>query len=199
MTDFNFDFNKAVVETFESKYLTPGNHSVKVSEVKSGVSSLKQSPYIEITVQDQKGLTCSQQFYLTTTAGPSGKSAMDITSANLVILVAAAIVADVTTEDGKNAAKAKIGNVTSIDALVKQITTLTVGKNIAIHLNGKIINPTDTTKKDWIKAEFATGVFAVPVASIGKLKADVKIKGEYSTPNTNGASAVSAPTSTTTW
>ncbi len=189
--ELNFDFNNTVVETFESKYLTPGNHTVKVSEVKSGVSSQKQSPYLEVEIVDQKGLTCSQQFYLTTVAGPSGKSAMDITSANLVILVAAATGADITTDDGKTAAKTKIGNVTSIEDLVKKISTLTVGKSIAIHLDGKIINPTDTTKKDWVKAEFGTGVFAVPVANIGKLKQEPKIKGTYST-TTQGT-----PTTTT--
>lgn len=170
MSELNFDFNTTVVETFESKYLEPGCQVVKVSEIKQGLSSLKQSPYLEVVVENEHGLNASQQYYLNTTPGSSGKSAMDITSAQLVILVAACIGVDITTEEGKSVAKAKIGAVKSIDELVGKISTICVGKTFAIRLTGKWINPTDMTKKDWIKAEFSNGIFAVPTAKLGQLK-----------------------------
>ena len=64
-----FNFNDVTVETNVSNYLKPGNFTVKTTEEKSGESSQKKSPYVEVVIVDNEGKTCSQQYYLNTAVG----------------------------------------------------------------------------------------------------------------------------------
>lgn len=175
----NFDFNSVSVESGK-QYLQPGNHLVKTSEVKNGVSSQKGTPYVEVTVTDKSGATCSNQYYLSTEVGEGKqKSAFDISGPAIVRLVAATNNLDANTEEGKNKAKALLGNITSPESLATKLSTLMVGKEFGLHLDGKWVNPTDTTKQSWIKAEFGGGSnFAVPASKFGTLTTNVKVKGE---------------------
>ena len=160
-----FDFNSATAES-GSKYLEPGIHTVKVSEIKSGESSQKKTPYVEISIQDSTGASCSQQYYLSTNAGPSGKSAWDINKNAILQLVMAATGLD------EVSAKGKMPQAKTPEELAAKLSTIIVGKTIAIHLRGEWINPTDASKKPWIKAEFGNYKFAVPADRIGELKHD---------------------------
>ena len=197
MSEFNF--NEVVIEEAGSKYFTPGNYVVKTTKVEDGLSSQKQTPYVKVTVADQGGQTCENEYYLSTTVKEgSTKSAMDITAPNLVRLVAAANNLDINTEDGKTKAKALIGSFKTPAELAQKLTTLLVGKPFAIHLGGKWVNPTDTTKKSWIKAEFGSGNFAVPAKDIARLVANPKIKGENASATTPTGTA-GIPTATATW
>jgi len=196
MSELNFNFNDVKVEIFESKYLEPGNYVVKTTKVAKGVSSGKSSPFIEIFVEAEDGLTANHKYYLTSTPGASGKSALDITSSQLVILVAAANNLDINSEEGKTKAKSLIGQVKSIDELIGKVASLLVGKSFALKLNGKWVNPTDVTKKPYIIAEFAGGVFALPTSELANLKPfdpSKGIKGEPGSSVTANSASTGLP------
>lgn len=180
-----FDFKDATVENGNvNNYLAPGIYKVKVSEIKSGLSSQKQSPYIEFTVSDESGATCSQQYYLTTIPGPSGKSAWDISKNAILQIVMAATNSDEAT------AKAKMPAASNQDELAAKLSTILVGKSFAIHLAGEWVNPQDTSKKSWVKSVFGGYKFAVPSDRISELKHNPEkhIKG------TNASAANEEPT-----
>jgi len=166
-------FDDAVISTGNTNnYLEVGNHKVKVTKVEKGLSSKAQSPYVEITVADERGYTCSQQYYLNTKVSEGKKqSAWNISSAAILTLVAAA---NNTDEAG---AKSKLAGMTgeNIDA---KLASLLVGKAFGITLNGKWINPEDTAKNSWVKAEFGSYLFAVPADKMDKLSKKPYIKGE---------------------
>lgn len=169
-----FDFNNVEISN-GNQYLSPGKYLVKVIEVKSGKSSQKGTPFVEVIVADKTGATATKQWYLSTSVKEgSTKSAMDISAQEIVQIVAAANNLDMNTEEGKNAAKAKLGSFASeqdmLDKLPTRLAILLVDKEFALKLNGKWVNPTDTSKKPWIKAEFAGGKFAVPVNKFADLR-----------------------------
>lgn len=182
-----FDFKDATVENGNvNNYLAPGIHKVKVTEIKSGLSSQKQSPYIEFTVSDENNATCSQQYYLTTTPGNSGKSAWDISKNAILQIVMAATNSDEAT------AKSKMPTANNQDELAAKLSSMLVGKQFAIHLAGEWVNPTDTSKKSWIKSVFGGYKFAVPTDRIGELKHNPEkhIKGENASANSGNAPEV---------
>lgn len=162
------------------QYIEPGVHIVKIKEVKSGLSSQKQSPYVEFVVEDNTKATCSHQYYLNTEPGLSGKSAWDISKNAILQLIMAGTNTDEAT------AKSKMPMVKSGEELAMKLSTLLVGKTIGLHLAGKWVNPTDTSKNPWIKAEFAGYKFAVPADRVGELKHD-------STKHIKGAPATNVP------
>ena len=160
-----FDFNDATTETSGNKYLEPGIHpSVMVSEITSGVSSQKQSPYVQITVQDSTGATCSNNYYLNTTPGKSGISAWQISKNAILQLVMAATNSDETT------AKGKMPKAVDGTELATKLSTILVGKKFAIQLSGEWVTPNDPEKTSWIKSVFGNYTFAVPTADVNKLK-----------------------------
>ena len=160
-----FDFNDATAES-GSKYLEPGIHEVVVSEVKDGESSQKKTPYVEISVKDSTGASCSQQYYLNTVPGPSGVSAWQISRNAILQLVMAA------TNSDEVSAKGKMPKAANATELASKLSAIIVGKKFAIQLNGKWVNPTDSSKKPWIKAEFGNYTFAVPTDKANTLKYD---------------------------
>lgn len=189
------NFNDAAISTGStSNYMEPGNYIVKVTKVEKGLSSKAQSPYVEITVTNEKGATCAQQYYLNTAVAEGKKqSAWNISASAILTIVAAA---NNTDEAG---AKSKLAglNGENIDA---KLATLLVGKPFAMTLNGKWINPEDTAKKSWIKAEFGSYLFAVPVDKFDKLSKKVYVKGEDLSVSNNNNSHVEVSTpSTTVW
>jgi hypothetical protein len=173
-----FDFNDATAES-GSKYLEPGIHEVMVSEIKSGESSQKKTPYVEITVKDSTGASCSQQYYLSTVPGASGISAWQISRNAILQLVMAATNSDEIT------AKGKMPKAANAEELATKLSTMLVGKKFAIQLNGKWVNPTDTAKKPWVKAEFGNYTFAVSLDKKHTLRFD-------SSKNIKGSAAPSA-------
>ena len=180
----NYDFSDASIDT-GSKYLDPGVHAVTISEVKNDLSSQKKTPYIEFSIQDKSGLSANHQYYLTTSAGPSGKSAFDISKNAILQLVMAGMNID------SDTAKTHLVGLATPEAMAQKLSSLLVGKQIAIHLSGKWINPSDTTKKPWLKAEFAGYKFVVPLAQIDELSHNPEkhIKGAPIAAETAGAVA----------
>lgn len=182
------NFDGASISTGGGNYLEVGNHKVKVTEVKKGNSSKQQTPFVQITVADEAGVTCSQDYYLTTTIKEGSKqSAWQISAAAILTIVVAA---NSTDEAG---AKAKLVGMNSDNIDVK-LSSLLVGKTFAITLNGKWINPEDLEKKSWVKAEFGSYLFAVPVADMDKLSKKKYIKGSADNRASNsGVTTSSAP------
>lgn len=170
------DFNDAKVGT-GNKYLEPGIHNVKVTKVEAGKSSQKQTPYVEITVTDPTGATCSQQYYLSTTVKEgSNVSAFSISKDAILQILMASTGADEAT------AKSKLVGITT-DNIAAKLASIVIGKPFAMHIAGEWVNPTDTTKKSFVKGVFGTYKFAVPSARITELKHDPAkhIKGKSAT------------------
>lgn len=168
----NLDFNQAEISKLTGGYLEPGNHIVKVTEIKKGESTLKKTPFIAITVQDKDENKCTHDYYLSTDIKDGAeRSAWSITSSALLTLVCA--VNNITEE----VAKTKLTGI-SLENIDVKMSALLVGKEFAIHLDGKWVNPSDTSKKPWIKSNFGSFLFAVPVKDIAKLSKKQFIKGE---------------------
>jgi hypothetical protein len=152
----SLDFSEAALEV-GTTYMSPGVHVVKITEVKAGLSSQKNTPYVEFTVSDKTGQTASQQYYLTTTIKEgSTKSAFDISKNAILQLIMSSLNVDEVT------AKTKLVGITT-ENIATKLATLLVGKTLAIRLNGQWVNPTDTNKKSWVKAIFGTGKFTATV------------------------------------
>jgi hypothetical protein len=174
----DFNFENAEIAKSTGGYLEPGNHIVKVTEVKKGESSQQHTPFLAVTVEDKDKNKCVQEYYLNTEV-KEGKqqSAFSISSSALLTLVCAAN--NLTAE----AAKVKLTGI-SIGNIEAKFAGLLVGKEFAIHLDGKWVNPTDTSKKPWVKANFGSYLFAVPTKDIDKLSKKQYIKGEPATATT---------------
>ncbi len=193
MSDLSFD--GAAISTGGGNYLEVGNHRVKVSEVKKGVSSKQATPFVEITVVGEGGETCSQQYYLTTTIKEGSKqSAWQISAAAILTLVAAANNCDEAT------AKSKLAGMNG-DNIDSKLSSLLVGKPLGLTISGVWVNPEDMDKKSWVKGVFGSYLFAVPVNDMSKLSTKKYIKGSAdnrasnstnSTPATESAAPVSS-------
>ena len=122
-----FDFQSAEVSKSNFKEtIKPGIHIVKTVSVTNGVSSQKQAPYLEFTVEDTTGAELKQQYYLSTTVNPGKqKSAWDISKNAILSLVASAYTLDETT------AKSKMPNAKSAEELASKLAVLLVGKEFS--------------------------------------------------------------------
>lgn len=160
-------FDGATVETGgNNKYLSPGIHIVKVTEIKQGLSSQKSSPYVEVKVEDSTGAACSQQYYLTTTVKEgSTKSAWDISRNAILQLIMAVTGSDEAT------AKSKLVGITD-ENIATKLSAFMLAKPFAIHIAGKYVTPSDPAKKSWVKGEFGNYKFATTVARAAELKHD---------------------------
>jgi hypothetical protein len=187
--ELSFD-DAAVVagEGFTSKYMAVGNHKVVITEVTKGLSSAKQSPFVQITVENEAKETCSQQYYL-------NGGAWNISKDNILTIVSAALGVDEVT------AKSSLTGLTgeNVDA---KLATLLVGKRIGINLSGEWINPTDTTKKSFVKSVFGKSgrgfLFAVPLNKFETLNPTPYIKGSdmsVKTPVAHTQKGISEPVS----
>ena len=139
-----FDFsNVDVQQGFEQKYLSPGNNVVTFTEITSGLSSQKQSPYVKITVTGDKGMTCSTDFYL-------NEGAFNISANTFFKYIAYANGLDLATDEGK--IKGMLAGVTSPEQLSNKLSSLLVGKSLAMIIKGEWVNPSDLEKKSWVKS-----------------------------------------------
>lgn len=173
----DLSFEGAEISKGGSKYLEPGIHNVKVTEVTKGVSTQQKSPYVRITVANEAGESCSQDYYLSTEV-KEGKttSAWNISKSAILTIITAATGLDEATAKSK-----LVGiNTENIDA---KLSNILVGKPFAIKLNGKWIHPTDASKKPWVKAEFGSYLFAVPVNRTPELGTKIVIKGDAPSPS----------------
>lgn len=146
-----------------TNYASVGNHKVKVTEVVGGLSSQKQSPYVRITVQNEAGETCTQDYY-------TNGGAWNISKSAILTIIAAATGTDEAT------AKTKLVGMTT-ENIATKLATMLVGKQFGITLNGEWVNPTDTQKKSFVKSVFGSYLFAVPADQMNKLSTKPYIKG----------------------
>jgi len=158
-----FNFNDA--EESKSKYLNPGIHTVKITQVVDGVASTG-APFLEFSIEDKEGLGCNSRLYINTTAKTEGgKSAWDITKIAIVNLIAA--INNISFDE----AKAKLPAASSAAQLSAELAKMTVGKPFDIRLSGKEIQGKDG-KPNWTKAEFNFGKGSVAPANSGTLTFD---------------------------
>lgn len=187
-----FDFNNAELNKNSYKEtIKPGIHIVKVVSITNGLSTQKQAPYLEITVESVDGSELKQQYYLSTTVNPGKqKSAWDISKNAILSLVAASNNLDEAT------AKTKMPNAKSAEELAQKLAILMTGKEFRLKVNGEEKISQKGTK--YVASNFANGVFCEPKAvSDSKLvfNADKNIKRLAIEPSsiTEAASAFSQP------
>jgi len=141
--------------------------NLKISDVTSGESAIKKSPYIilhTIGENGEKGST--KEMYLSTTIN-EGKtaSAWTITARNLVNIIKSI------TNKSEEDAKASI-NAGSISDLVQKLSTLLVGRPFRGVFYGKEIAASGEGKKNWIKAHLQYTESMKVAKSASKLKFD---------------------------
>ncbi|MFM5883686.1 hypothetical protein, partial [Methanobrevibacter gottschalkii] len=86
---FNFE-NAEVSKGNYKETIKPGISIVKIIAITNGLSTQKQTPYLEFTVEDNQGSELKQQYYLSTVVNPGKqKSAWDISKNAILALVAA--------------------------------------------------------------------------------------------------------------
>jgi len=152
-----FDFKEAEV-TKGSAYkevIKPGISVVKVTSITNGLSSQKQSPYLEITVEEADGSELKQQYYLNTVVGEGKtKCAWDISKNAILSLVAAANNYDEVT------AKTKMPNAQNAEELASKLSLLLVGKDFKLKVIGE--EKIAQSGKRYVASSFAQGVFCEP-------------------------------------
>jgi len=155
-------------EKFVNKYMSPGNHKVKVIEVVKGLSAQKGSPFVRITVENEAKETCSNEYYL-------NGGAWNISKSSILTVVTAALNTD------EAAAKSKLDGLTS-ENIDSKLSSLLVGKHLAMTISGEWVNPSDTSKKPFVKSVFGRSgagyFFALPLNRFNELNSKVYIKGE---------------------
>lgn len=176
--ELSFD-DAVIAEGKTNNYMEVGNHKVKTIKVEKGLSSQKQSPYVEITVANEAEQTCAQKYYINGGAWNISKSA-------ILTIVAAANNCD------QETAKTKLAGLTG-ENIDTKLSTLLMNKPFGITINGEWVNPTDTSKPSFVKGVFGSYLFAVPVDKMDKLSKKPYIKGEnMSVPKEEGKAIVSA-------
>lgn len=169
------NFSSAVeVKTNENipAFLAPGNHIVTITEVKKGESSKKNTPFVEISVVDKNNAKCSHMYYLT-------EGTMPYTTRAILTLIEAAL--DCTEE----VALTKVIGL-STENIDMKLSSLLVGKEIAINIAGEEVVPTEVDKSKWVKSVFGGFIFARPVKDISKLSTKIHIKTAAITDSTVG-------------
>jgi len=148
-----FGFENAEVSKGNYKEtIKPGISLVKTTTITNGLSSQKQTPYLEITVEDAHGAELKQQYYLSTTVNPGKqKSAWDISKNAILALVASAMNLD------EVSAKAKMPNVQSAEELAQKLAILMTGKEFRLKVVGEEKVSQKGTK--YVASSFGNGVF----------------------------------------
>jgi hypothetical protein len=166
----NFN-NVEITSGGQNKYLTTGVEVIKVTEVKSGLSSAKQSPFIEITVSNDAGAVATGQFYL-------NDGAFNISANTFFKFIGAAYKLNIDNEGDKAIIKGKIGEVADKEALAAKLATVLVGRQFAMLLKGEWVHPQDTAKKSFIKTVLSNIVAPADKAGTLKFDSSKHIKGE---------------------
>lgn len=148
-----FGFQDAEVSKGNYKEtIKPGISIVKTTTITNGLSTQKQTPYLEITVEDPHGAELKQQYYLSTTVNPGKqKSAWDISKNAILALVAAAMNLD------EVSAKAKMPNAQSAEELAQKLAILMTGKEFRLKVVGEEKISGKGTK--YVASSFGNGVF----------------------------------------
>jgi len=148
---FNFE-NAEVSKGNYKETIKPGISIVKLTAITNGLSSQKQTPYLEFTVEDSHGAELKQQYYLSTVVNPGKqKSAWDISKNAILALVAASNNLDEVT------AKTKMPNVKSAEELAQKLAMLVIGKEFRLKVNGEEKISQKGTK--YVASSFSNGVF----------------------------------------
>jgi hypothetical protein len=148
---FNFE-NAEVSKGNYKETIKPGISIVKVTAITNGLSSQKQTPYLEFVVEDAHGAELKQQYYLSTTVNPGKqKSAWDISKNAILALVAASNNLDEAT------AKTKMPNAKSAEELAQKLAMLVIGKDFRLKVNGEEKISQKGTK--YVASSFSNGVF----------------------------------------
>jgi len=148
---FNFE-NAEVSKGNYKETIKPGISIVKVTAITNGLSSQKQTPYLEFTVEDNHGAELKQQYYLSTVVNPGKqKSAWDISKNAILALVAASNTLDEAT------AKTKMPNAKSAEELAQKLAMLVIGKEFRLKVNGEEKISQKGTK--YVASSFSNGVF----------------------------------------
>ena len=148
---FNFE-NAEVSKGNYKETIKPGISIVKVTAITNGLSSQKQTPYLEFTVEDGHGAELKQQYYLSTVVNPGKqKSAWDISKNAILALVAASNNLDETT------AKTKMPNAKSAEELAQKLAMLVIGKEFRLKVSGEEKISQKGTK--YVASSFSNGVF----------------------------------------
>ena len=148
---FNFE-NAEVSKGNYKETIKPGISIVKVTAITNGVSSQKQTPYLEFTVEDSHGAELKQQYYLSTVVNPGKqKSAWDISKNAILALVAASNSLDETT------AKTKMPNAKTAEELAQKLAILLTGKEFRLKVIGEEKVSQKGTK--YVASSFSNGVF----------------------------------------
>ena len=148
---FNFE-NAEVSKGNYKETIKPGISVVKTTGIITGVSSQKQTPYLEFTVEDSHGAELKQQYYLSTVVNPGKqKSAWDISKNAILALVAASNNLDEAT------AKTKMPNAKSAEELAQKLAILLTGKEFRLKITGEEKISQKGTK--YVASSFGNGVF----------------------------------------
>ena len=148
---FNFE-NAEVSKGNYKETIKPGISVVKTTSITTGVSSQKQTPYLEFTVEDSHGAELKQQYYLSTVVNPGKqKSAWDISKNAILALVAASNNLDEAT------AKSKMPNAKSSEELAQKLAILMTGKEFRLKIVGEEKISQKGTK--YVASSFGNGVF----------------------------------------
>jgi hypothetical protein len=148
---FNFE-NAEVSKGNYKETIKPGISIVKVTAITNGVSTQKQTPYLEFTVEDSHGAELKQQYYLSTVVNPGKqKSAWDISKNAILALVAASNSLDETT------AKTKMPNAKTAEELAQKLAILLTGKEFRLKVIGE--EKVSQKGKKYVASSFGSGVF----------------------------------------
>ena len=148
---FNFE-NAEVSKGNYKETIKPGISVVKTTAITNGVSSQKQTPYLEFTVEDAHGAELKQQYYLSTTVNPGKqKSAWDISKNAILSLVAASNSLD------EASAKSKMPNAKTAEELAQKLAILMTGKEFRLKVTGEEKISQKGTK--YVASSFGNGVF----------------------------------------
>ena len=148
---FNFE-NAEVSKGNYKETIKPGICIAKVTSITNGLSTQKQTPYLEFTVEDNHGAELKQQYYLSTVVNPGKqKSAWDISKNAILALVAASNNLDEAT------AKTKMPNAKSAEELAQKLAMLVISKEFRLKVNGEEKISQKGTK--YVASSFGNGVF----------------------------------------
>lgn len=167
----NFD-NVEVKGGYEAKYMKPGVEVLKFVSVTAGAASTGTN-YVEITAEDKGGLALTSRFYFA-----EGKNT-EISVQTLYAFIAATNGYDLSNDVDKTKVKATIGNFADYADLAKKLSTVLVGKSLAMVVKGEYKTNKDVTKDSWIKAEMSSTVAKADKADTLKYDASKHIKGTF--------------------
>ena len=157
-----FGFENAEVSTGNYKEtIKPGISVVKITGITNGVSTQKQAPYLEITVEDNQGAELKQQYYLSTVVNPGKqKSAWDISKNAILSLVVATHGLDaqgLPIDQVTATAKTKMPSAKTAEELAQKLAILLTGKEFKLKVVGEEKISQKGTK--YVASSFGNGVF----------------------------------------